>query len=91
MKIIDESKTETYLINYLDESREPFYARFGLLETADQEIALAEGLQSQDLEWINFDENIFYWLCVHQGETIEKFTEEEPWADFYYVKSKEVE
>jgi len=94
MGVIDEIKIETYLIQWLDEGypeQDPFYARFGILETPEQEIALNEGLESQDLEWINFDENIFYWLCVHQGETIEEHSKEQLRNDWFYVGMVEVE
>lgn len=87
-KIIDTIKVEKYLISWLDENvyqTEPFYARFGILETTEQDTALAEALEKQDLEWVNFDENIFYWLTAFSGETIEQHTKENPLSDFYYV------
>ena len=64
MAIIDEIKVERYLIAWCDEcdypEKEPFYARFGILETPEQDIALNEALENRDEEWIDFDENIFY-------------------------------
>ena len=89
MTIIDEIRVEKYLIAWLDEcdygESKPFYARFGILETPEQEIALNEALESQDLEWINFDENIFYWLTTYTGETIEQHSKQQPRNDWYFV------
>jgi hypothetical protein len=89
MAIIDEIKVERYLIAWTYENdypeKEPFYARFGILETPEQEIALTEALEKRDEEWIDFDENIFYWLTTYTGETIEQHTKENPLNDFYYV------
>lgn len=93
MAIIDEIKVERYLISWLDEcdypETEPFYARFGILETTEQDTALAEGLENRDEEWIDFDENIFYYITAFNGETIEQHTKENPINDFYYVGERE--
>ena len=89
MAIIDEIKVEKYLIAWLDEcdygESEPFYARFGILETIEQHYAQSEGVSSGDRDWIEFDENIFYWISAYSGETIEQHTKETPNHDFYYV------
>jgi hypothetical protein len=90
-EIIDEIKVEEYLIAWLDEDypQEPFYARFGILETIEQELALNKGLQDNDRDWISFDENVFYWISAYRGEKIEEYTKEQPNHDFYYVKESE--
>ncbi len=90
-EIIDEIKVEEYLIAWLDEDypQEPFYARFGILETIEQERALNNGLSNGDREWISFDENVFYWLSAYSGEKIENYTKEKPNHDFYYVGERE--
>ena len=87
MAIIDEIKVEEYLIAWLDEDypQEPFYARFAILETMEQHIAQSEGVMAGDRDWIEFDENIFYWISAYSGETIEDHTKEKPNHDFYYV------
>lgn len=87
MVMIDEIKVEEYLIAWLDEDypQEPFYARFGILETPEQELSLTKGVESGDRDWIEFDENIFYWITAYTGETIEQHTKEQPRNDFYYV------
>lgn len=91
MAIIDEIKVEEYLIAWLDEEypQEPFYRSFGILETQEQDLALQNGLESQDKEWQEFDGNIFYWITAYTGETIEQHTKENPRNDFYYVEEKE--
>lgn len=90
MAIIDEIKVEKYLIAWLDDSypQEPFYARFGILETEEQSLALSNGLEAEDRDWIEFDENIFYWVNAYTGETIEQHTKEKPINDFYFVGEK---
>ena len=87
MAIIDEIKVEEYLIAWLDEDypQEPFYRSFGILETPEQELALTKGVESNDREWIEFDESIFYWITTYTGETIEQHTKENPLYDFYFV------
>lgn len=91
MAIIDEIKVEEYLIAWTDEEypQDPFYARFGILETVEQHIAQNEGCMSGDREWISFDETIFYWISAFSGETIEQHTKENPINDFYYVGERE--
>jgi hypothetical protein len=91
MDIIDTIKVEEYLIAWLDDDypQEPFYARFGILETQEQHYAQSEGLASGDRDWIEFDENIFYWISAFSGETIEQHTKETPNHDFYYVGGNE--
>jgi hypothetical protein len=88
MAIIDEIKVEEYLICYTDNGYpqdQPFYARFGILETIEQHNAQNEGCLSGDKEWREFDENIFYWISAYWGETIQQHTKENPLNDFYYV------
>lgn len=88
--MIDTIKVEEYLIQWADESypQEPFYARFGILETIEQELALQKGLDSRDRDWIEFDENVFYWLTAYSGETIENHRK--PLNDFIYVGEREI-
>jgi hypothetical protein len=87
MEIIDQIKVEEYLIAWRDDSypQEPFYARFGILETIEQHTAQNEGCMSGDREWIEFDENIFYWISAFSGEKIEDHTKDIANHDFYYV------
>lgn len=87
MAIIDEIKVEKHLIAWLDEDypQEPFYARFGILENIEQALALDNGLEAADSDWVEFDENIFYWITAYTGETIEQHTKENPINDFYFV------
>jgi hypothetical protein len=91
MKIIDTIKVEEYQICWLDDSypQQPFYARFGILETVEQHTALNEGCLAGDPEWVEFDENVFYWISAYSGETIEQHTKEIGFCDFYYVKEDE--
>jgi hypothetical protein len=88
MAIIDEIKVEEYLITWRYEGYpqdEPFYARFGILETQEQHYAQSEGLSSGNRDWIEFDENIFYWISAFSGEKIEDHTKDIANHDFYYV------
>lgn len=87
MAIIDEIKVQDYLIAWTDDGypQDPFYRSFGILETKEQDLALQNGLESQDKEWLELDGNIFYWITAYTGETIEQHTKENPRNDFYYV------
>jgi hypothetical protein len=88
MSLIDDIEIETHLIRWIDDgypNRQSFYARFGILETPEQHIALNEGLENEDQEWINFDENIFYWISAYLGEKIEDFDEKIVRYDWVYV------
>lgn len=94
MAIIDEIKVEEYLIRWIDDNysqKDPFYARFGILETAEQHQALSQGLDNGDPEWVSFDENIFYWISSYLGESIKDLDEKVMVYDFVYVGGEDNE
>ncbi len=92
MNIIDTIKVERHLIRWNDGAEgEEFYARFGILETEEQDLALNEGLESRDEEWISFDENVFYWLARYQGEELsEHYPTNNPRMDFFIIPESEL-
>ena len=63
----------------------------GILETPEQHIALEEGLENEDQEWISFDENIFYWISAYLGEKIQDLDEKIVRYDWVYVAEESKE
>lgn len=92
MNIIDTIRVEDVLIRWNDDGypQEPFYARFGILETPEQDIAQREGLENGDKDWISFDENIFYWLTAYTGEKLsDHYPEKDKGYDFVVIPESE--
>lgn len=92
MDIIDTIKVEKVLIRWNDDGypEEEFYARFGILETEEQVVALDKGLDELDPDWVSFDENVFYWLSEYQGEKLsDHYPSNNPRMDFVVISESE--
>jgi hypothetical protein len=66
-------------MRFLDDptDKSPVPVSIGIINTKEQDEALADGLDSENPDWYHFDSNIFAYVHKHLGETIDQYYSEQ--------------
>jgi hypothetical protein len=86
----DQIKLETHFVVVVEDGDYPIGLRqFALLETKEQSDYLYQMLEIDNPEWVNFDEQVFYFVSLWDGETIESLQERESiYRNGFYIDAE---
>jgi hypothetical protein len=79
-------------MRFLDDpiDKSPVAVNIGIINTKEEDEALADGLESDDPLWYGFDSYVFAYVHKHLGETIEQYYNEETTPnDFILIREEE--
>jgi hypothetical protein len=79
-------------MRFLDDpiDKSPVAVNIGIINTKEEDEALADGLESDDPLWYGFDSYVFAYVHKHLGETIEQYYSEETTPnDFILIREEE--
>jgi hypothetical protein len=75
-----------------DPDADPETRVFAILETAEQALAQEQGLDKLDPEWVELDNQVFFWIEEWRGEDFECFYRnstcpcaEEEWREDFFI------
>jgi hypothetical protein len=87
----DIEVVEAYM-RFLDDpiDKSPVAVNIGIINTKEEDEALADGLESDDPLWYGFDSYVFAYVHKHLGETIEQYYHEETTPnDFILIREED--
>jgi hypothetical protein len=79
-------------MRFLDDpiDKSPVAVNIGIINTKEEDEALADGLESENSDWYDFDSYVFAYVHKHLGETIEQYYHEETTPnDFILIREEE--
>lgn len=88
---MDNIRVEQYEMRWVDASKEDglSWINVGFLDTREQYDVWSKGLEDNDPMWLDFDQNVFYWVYGFNNESIEDLYPENSNQDFYIIPDRE--